>query len=88
MGEARVGGNHRGGALVVGGDDLGVIDPAQIPGGDREVGMPELALDHEQGDPFAGHLYRVGVPELVGREPPANPGCASSAVELGAESGR
>jgi hypothetical protein len=30
------------------GDDLGVIDPALVPGGDRQVGMPELSLDDDQ----------------------------------------
>jgi hypothetical protein len=34
-------------ALVDGGDDLRVVDPAQVPGGDRQVRMPELSLDHE-----------------------------------------
>ncbi len=35
--------------------------------------MPELALVHEQWDALAGHLDRMPVPELVGREPAANP---------------
>ena len=66
-------------------DDFGVVDPAQIRGPDREVGMPELALDHEQRDPFAGHLDGVRVPELVRREPVADagsPGTVQLAVSL------
>ena len=42
-----VSGDHRCWALVDGGDDLRVVDPAQVPGGDRQVRMPELSLDHE-----------------------------------------
>jgi len=44
-------------------DDLGVVDPAQVRRGDRKVGM--LALYDQQRDPFAGHLDRVSVPELM-----------------------
>jgi hypothetical protein len=55
-------------------DDLGVIDPPQISRGDREVGMPELALDDQQRDPFTGHLDRVRMPQLMRRESTANPG--------------
>lgn len=36
--------------------------------------MPELSLDQEQVDPLAQHLYRVGVSELVRREPASDPG--------------
>jgi hypothetical protein len=38
---------------VDGVDDLGVIDPAQIGGGDSEIGVPELTLDDNQRDTFA-----------------------------------
>jgi hypothetical protein len=34
-------------------DDLGVIDPAEIHRGDREVRMPELALNDDQWHPLA-----------------------------------
>src|SRR5438045_2826256 len=57
--DPRVSGNHRRGPVVDGSDDLGVIDPAQITGRYCQVGVPELALDHDQRDPFAGHLYRM-----------------------------
>jgi hypothetical protein len=43
-----------------------------------EVGMPELALDDQQRNPFAGHLYRVRMPQLVGGEPTTDPGCFGS----------
>jgi hypothetical protein len=36
---------------VDGVDDFGVVDPAQVDRGDREVGVPELALDDEQRPP-------------------------------------
>ena len=34
-GDVRVGGNHRCRSFMDGGDDLGVVDPAQVSGGDR-----------------------------------------------------
>jgi hypothetical protein len=34
-------------------DGLGVVDAAQVRGGDPEVGMPELALYDQQWDPLA-----------------------------------
>lgn len=63
--EAAGGGDHRRGPLVDGFDDPGVVDPAQIRGGDPEMGMPELALDDEQWDTLAGHFDRVRMPQLV-----------------------
>jgi hypothetical protein len=87
--EARfaVGGDHRCRAFVDGGDDLGVVDPAQIPGRDRQVGMPELSLDHEQRDRFTRHLDSVSMPQLVGREPAPDTGNRSALVKLGADPG-
>jgi hypothetical protein len=35
--------DHRRGSVVDGSDDLGVVDTTQVTGGDRQVGMPELA---------------------------------------------
>ena len=46
-------------------DDLGAVNPTQIRGGDREVGVTELALDDQRRDPLARHLDRVRVPELM-----------------------
>jgi len=84
---SRVGGDHRCRAFVDGGDDLGVVDPAQVSGRDSEVGMPELSLDHEQRDALARHLDSVSMSELVGREPAPDTGDRGGVVELGADSG-
>ena len=87
-GGVRVGGDHRCGSFMNGSDDLGVVDPAQVAGGDGEVGMPELSLDYEQRDPLARHLHRMCVPELVWREPASDPRCRGGVVQLSADSGR
>jgi hypothetical protein len=50
---------------VHGVDDLSVIDPAQIDRRHPKIRMPELALDNRDRDPFARHLDRVGMPELM-----------------------
>jgi hypothetical protein len=71
-----------------GGDDLGVVDPAEVSGGDGQVGMPELCLDHEQRDPLAGRLHRMRVPELVRREPASDSCYRGGVVQLSADSGR
>src|ERR1700743_94442 len=42
------GGGHRRAAFVGGVNDLGVVDPAEVHRGDREVGMPELPLDDKR----------------------------------------
>ena len=70
--------DHGCGSFVDGVDDFGVVDPAQIRRGNPEVGVSELALDHEQRDPFAGHLDGVCVAELMGREPPSHAGYPSN----------
>jgi hypothetical protein len=49
-------------------DDLGVVDALEVYGRDTQVSVSELALDDDERDAFAGHLNRVGVSELVGRE--------------------
>ena len=66
--------DHGSRPFVHGVDDLGVVDPAQIHRGDREVGVAELALDDDEWHAFAGHLNGVGVPELVRCEPSAHTG--------------
>jgi hypothetical protein len=66
-------------------DDLGAVNPTQIRGGHREVGMTELALDHQQREPLAGHLDGVRVPELVRREPAADARSLGGATELAAD---
>jgi hypothetical protein len=41
-GELSAGRDHRLGALAHGLDDLGVIDPAEVPGRDGEIGMLDM----------------------------------------------
>jgi hypothetical protein len=41
---------------------------AQVCGGNSEVAMPELALDHHQRDTLPGNRYRVSVPQLMWSE--------------------
>jgi hypothetical protein len=74
--------------LVDGVDDLEVVDPAQVRRGDPEIGVPQLPLDHQERDTLAGHLDRVGVPELVRREPPTHARLGCRGAELNADPGR
>ena len=60
-------------------EDLGVVDPAEVHGSDRKVGVPELALDDQQRHTLARHLNRVSVSELVRREP-ASHACAGGGM--------
>jgi hypothetical protein len=53
-----------------------------------EVGMAELALDHQQRDGLAGHLDRMRMPELEWREAAANPGGQRGVAQLAADPGR
>jgi hypothetical protein len=50
---------------VHGVDDFVVVDPLQVHGGDAEIGVAELALDHIQRHPFARHFDGVRMSELV-----------------------
>ena len=72
--ELSAGRDHRLGALMYSLDDLGAVDAAEVPGGDREIGVPKLSLDHDQRDPLSRHLHCVCVPQLVGRESAPHPG--------------
>jgi hypothetical protein len=49
--------------------------------------MAELALDHQQWDAFARHLHRVGVAQLMRREPASHSGTTGHFVQLNADSG-
>jgi hypothetical protein len=71
-----VGGNCWCGSFVDGVNDLRVVDAAQIHRGDREIGVPKLALDHQQRDALARHLARVRVTQLVWSEAPSHAGAA------------
>ena len=66
--------DHRCRPLVNVVDDFGVVDAAQVSGGDPEVSVTELPLDDHQRDALATHLDRVGVAELVWGKPAADPG--------------
>jgi hypothetical protein len=83
-GELQTGGgpDHRRSSRVDGVDDLRVIDPLQVDRGDPEMGMPKLALDDRQGDPFVRHLDRVRVAELVWREPTPHSRCGGDPAQL------
>ena len=58
-------GDHRRASRVNGVNDLRVVDGLEINRRDPEMGMPELALDHDQRHAFVSHLDRVGVSELM-----------------------
>ena len=50
--------------------------------------MPELALDDGERDPFARHLDRVRMPQLMGREPAPHAGLRGELAQLPAGGGR
>ena len=81
-------GDHRFGSLVHGLDDLGVVDSAQVAGCDREIGVTELALDHNQRDPLPRHLNSVRVAQLIRRESATDAGCHGGVVQLCADARR
>ncbi len=66
-------------------DDLGVVDPAQVGGGDPEIGVSELSLDHHERNALAGHLNGVSVPQLMRGEPATNASLLSGSVQLRAD---
>jgi hypothetical protein len=49
--------------------------------------MPELALNDVQRHPFAREFERVGVAQLVRREPAPHPGSCGDQTELAADRG-
>ena len=69
-------------------DGLACIYALEVDRRDPEVCMPELALDDRQRDPFVRHFDRVGVSELVRREPPPHAGQGGEPPELAAGGGR
>jgi hypothetical protein len=46
------------------------------------MGMPELALDNDQRHALVGHLDRVRMLELMGREPPPDSRCDGRPAQL------
>ena len=71
--ESCAGGHHRRPARADGGNDLLMVDPLKVDRRGGQVGVPELALDDLERDALAGGLERVGVAELVRREPAPDP---------------
>jgi hypothetical protein len=69
-------------------DDLAVVDPLQVDGGDAEVRVTELSLDYVQRHAFAGHLDCVRVSELVRSETPAHTGLNGKAAKRRSRCGR
>ena len=59
----------------------------EIHGGDREIGVAQLALDDQQRHAFAGHFDGMSMAQLVRRKPAAHPRPAGSHVQLGADAG-
>jgi hypothetical protein len=80
--------DHRRSSSVDGIDDLRVVDPLEIDRGHPEMGMPELALDDDQRHALVGHLDRVRVPELMGREPAPDSRCDGGPAQLSARGRR
>lgn len=50
--------------------------------------MSELPLDHDERDTFVRHLERVGVSQLVGREPPSHACGRGCVMQLFSRRGR
>src|SRR5918996_2383577 len=76
--------DHRGASGVHNLDDLAAVDALEVDGGDAEVAVSKLALDHDQRDAFASHLDRVGVAELMWREAAPHSYRGGGASQLGA----
>jgi hypothetical protein len=66
-------------------DHLGVVDSLQVDGGDSEVGVAELALDHVERHALARHLDGVRVAKLMWGEPPSHPGLQGELAQLRAD---
>ena len=78
------GGDHWRASCVDGVDDFGVVDSLEVDRGDPEVRRAQLPLGDDEWDTLVGHLDRVGVPELMRREPTSDPGRRGGAPELSA----
>jgi len=57
---------------VDGANDFAAVYALEVDARDAEVRVSELPLDHYKRDTFVRHLNRVGVSQLVGREPPCH----------------
>jgi hypothetical protein len=61
---------------------ISAVDALQVNARDAEVRVSELPLDHDERDPFVRHLDRVGVSQLVWREPPSHAGGCGRVMQL------
>jgi hypothetical protein len=72
---------------VHGGDDLFGVDPLQVDRRRAEIHMTQLALDDVQRHAFARELERMGVAQLVRREPAPNARLKREPAQLVANAG-
>lgn len=63
-------------------DDLGVVDASWIHQCDAEISVAKLSLNDVDRYTLPGHLNRVGVAELVRREPAPDAGSAGYCAEF------
>ncbi len=63
-------------------DGLGVVDLAQVPRGDLEIGMPQVTLDEQPRHALSRHLNGVRVAQLMRREPLSHAGQGGCVVQL------
>ena len=80
--QAGAGWEHGCSSRVDGVDDFVVVDALEIDAGDAEVGVSELALDHVERDPFAGHLDGMSVTQLMRREAAAYSGVRRESAKV------
>jgi hypothetical protein len=59
--ESGVGGDRRRWPSVDGADDFAAVDALEVDAGDPEVGVPELALDHDERNALVRHFDCVSV---------------------------
>ena len=85
--QAGAGWEHGCSSRVDGVDDFVVVDALEIDAGDAEVGVSELALDHVERDPFAGHLYGMSVTQLMRREAAAYSGVRGESAQVATDGG-
>src|SRR5438270_4202955 len=71
-----------------GADDRAAFDALQVDARDPEVGVAELALDHDQRHPFVRHLNCLSMSQLMRREPPSDTGRGGLVMQLLARSRR
>lgn len=63
-------------------DDFRAVDALEVDRGDPQVGVPKLALNHDERHAFASHLDSVRVAQLMRREASAHASCLGNVAEL------